>query len=336
MKSVALITCSNGFGHIRRVLLLAKALADRQLKVVIFGPLSSINIFDKENDLPAIEIVDFNTQTNAENWINGSAENWYKDLPDLSRFDIVVSDNLIEVLRVRHDAWLSGSFFWHESLEYFPKKLKNKSKELLLKHKPRMISSALFASKYLKTYTDLHEVGIFTDSDSAQSLTANQSKNDVLISCGKGGDIVTHAKNFITWLSQEKEVIFDTVWVEPSLFPKKPPHWMKKATFTKQMYQALVASVIRPGVGTVTDSLLAKSMVFLYYELDNFEMRENAASIDAVGLGVDSFLITDAWHSALDYMDNSESQQRFNQKASALNINGTREATEILVSSLEN
>ena len=129
-----------------------------------------------------------------------------------------------------------------------------------------MISSSLFASKYLKTYTHLNEVGIFSDSDSFQSLAVNHSKNDVLIAGGRDGDIVSQAKNLIMWLSQEKEVIFDTVWVEPSLFPKKPQHWMKKATFTKQMYQTLAASVIRPGVGTVTDSLLSKSKVFLYYE----------------------------------------------------------------------
>ena len=32
-------------------------------------------------------------------------------------------NNLIEILKVRPDAWLSGSFFWHESLNNFPENL---------------------------------------------------------------------------------------------------------------------------------------------------------------------------------------------------------------------
>ena len=109
---------------------------------------------------------------------------------------------------------------------------------------------------------------------------------------------------------------------------------MKKATFTKQMYQTLVASVIRPGVGTITDSLLSKSKVFLYYESENLEMKENAKLIDKAGLGIDSISIRDAWNNALSFMSDMVSQQQFKKNVSLLNINGAREAAKILVSSL--
>jgi hypothetical protein len=336
MKSVALIACSNGLGHVRRIFLLAKALTNKQLKVTIFAPLSDASIFNKSDCFSNIKMVDFDTQTSAINWINGSAKNWYKLLPDLSEFDVVVSDNLIEILKVRHDAWLSGSFFWHESIDKLPEKFKKESRDLLLKHRPRMISSVLFSSEKLKKYTQLHEVGIFSDPDVNVYLSKEHSKNDALIACGKGGDVMGRTQDFINKLSKEKKVIFDTVWVEPSLLPKDSPYWMKKATFTKKMYQSLVVSIIRPGVGTITDSLLSQSKVFMYYESDNLEMRENALSIDTLGLGINSMSISDAWDNALAYMCNPDLQGKFAKKVRKININGAKESAEILVSYLEN
>ncbi len=145
MKSAALIACSNGLGHFRRIFILAKVLANKKVKVTIFAPLRYILVFNKSNcTSTSITMVDFDTQTSAINWTNGNEQNWYKLLPDLSEFDIVVSDNLIEILKVRHDAWLLGSFFWHESIYRLPKKLIKESRELLLEYKPRMISKCSF------------------------------------------------------------------------------------------------------------------------------------------------------------------------------------------------
>ena len=280
-------------------------------------------------------MVDFNTQTSVSNWVSGNAQNWYKLLPNLSEFDIVVSDNLIEILKVRPDAWLLGSFFWHESIDKFPEKLKKESQELLLEYRPRMISSALFSSEKLRKYTQLYEVGIFSNSDTNVSLSKECSKNDVLIACGKGGGITGKTQDFIKKLSKEKHVIFNTVWVEPILLPNDSPCWMKKATFTNKMYQSLVVSVIRPGVGTITDSLLAQSKVFLHYESDNLEMKENSALVEASGLGINSVEIENAWSDAIDYVDNLELQHKFKSRLGVLNIGGAKEAADILASSLK-
>jgi hypothetical protein len=330
MKSAALIACSNGLGHIRRILLLAKELANKQLKVTIFAPLRDVAIFDQLNNFTSIKIVDFDTKTSAVNWIDGNAKNWYKLLPDLSEFDIIVSDNLIEILNVRRDAWLLGSFFWHESINNFPEKLKKESRDLLLEYKPRMISSAIFSSKKLKKYTQLYEVGIFSNFDLGVFSSKGQSKNDALIACGKGGDIIDTTQDFINKLSKEEKVIFDTVWIEPGLFPKNAPSWMKKATFTNKMYQSLMVSVIRPGVGTITDSFLHQSKVFLYYEPDNLEMRENALKIDVLGLGVNSIEILNAWKGALIYMKNPDLQVKFSKKIGEIDIDGARESADII------
>ena len=219
-------------------------------------------------------------------------------------------------------------------MKNFPEKLKKESKDLLLKHRPKMISSALFSSEKLKKYTNLYEVGLFSNSDKNLSISKEFAKNDVLIACGKGGELISQTKDFIQRLSQEKCTAFKNVWVEPNLLPKDSPNWMKKATFTNKMYQSLMASVIRPGVGTITDSLLARSKVFLYYESDNLEMKENSCLVEASGLGMNSVEIDNAWSDVVDYVNNFELQYEFKRKSSVLNINGAQEAADILASSL--
>jgi len=334
MKSVALIACSNGLGHTRRVLLLANALVYKNFKVTIFAPLNNVNTLSQGDNNRKIKLVDFNSHTSAASWVSGDSQNWYKLLPDISEFDIVVCDNLIEILKIRHDAWLSGSFFWHEALIKFPEKLKKESQSLLLKFRPRMISSTIFSSEKLKNFTNLYEVGIYSDSKKNLSPSVNFSKNDVLIACGKSGSLEKKTEDFIKKISKEKHTIFNTVWVEPNLIPKNPPYWMKKATFTNKMYQSLIGSVIRPGVGTITDSLLAQSKVFLYYELDNLEMKENSNLLESQGLGVNSHKVEKAWSDVINYFNNPRLQEEFNHKSRILNISGAQEAADILASSL--
>ena len=334
MKSIALIACSNGLGHTRRIILLAKTLKKKELNVTVFAPKNAVIHLNQKVHLESIKLVDFNSQTSAQNWVNGNSQKWYKMLPDLSEFDLVVSDTLIEILKIRNDAWLLGSFFWHESMQKFPKKLKKESQDLLLNHKPKMISASLFSSEKLKEYTDLYEVGLFSNTSKNYSKSKDFSKNDVLIACGKGGELISQTTDFIQRLSKEKCTAFNIVWVEPNLLPKDPPLWMKKATFTNKMYQSLKASVIRPGVGTITDSLVAGAKVFLYYEPENLEMKENSYLVESSGLGVNSVEIDNAWSNVVDYVNDLELQYEFMRMSGDLNINGAQEAADLLASSI--
>ena len=60
--------------------------------------------------LPCPKLQDFATQTNIKTYERDTINDWLQNLPSLDGFDIVVSDNLIEVLEIRPDAWLSGTF----------------------------------------------------------------------------------------------------------------------------------------------------------------------------------------------------------------------------------
>ena len=92
-KNVALIACTNGYGHIRRLLILSQALKECGLTPVLFVPLLPTKIIAKKEGIVIPEIVDFDTFTKKENWLNGTAVDWLKFAPSFSDFDIVISDN---------------------------------------------------------------------------------------------------------------------------------------------------------------------------------------------------------------------------------------------------
>jgi hypothetical protein len=330
VKKIALIACSNGYGHIRRLLLLAHALSNKGANPVLFAPLNAVESVVKSEGIIRPKIVDFDTHTNQESWLNGTATDWINFAPNFSGFDIVISDNLIEILLVRPDAWLSGSFFWHESLNNFPENLKLQELSLLRKYKPRMISSKIFTSDAVKNCTTLFEVGVY----SQKNHTINQmDKKDALIACGKGGSIKRQAEEFVKLLATKEKTKFRQVWVDPDILPYKYPKWMVPATFTHKMYQSILVAVIRPGVGTVTNSILSKARVFPFFERDNKEMKLNAVRIQLYGIGENTHTIDNAWYQAELFMSNKKNQAKHFKQSQRIDIDGAQQAADIILKS---
>ena len=297
---------------------------------VIYAPIKSVKHIAKIQNIPTHKVVDFDTKTTVSDWLYGSATDWLRRLPDLSEYDQVVSDNLVEILELRPDAWLSGSFFWHDVLVDIPNNIALRADKLLRKTYPKMISSSLFSSNKLKEYTRLYEVGLYK-STLNKNLDHNK-KNDILISIGHGSSLHKKVQNFINNLSKRREVLFKNVWVEPSLIPNSHPYWMRAATYTPEMYNTLICAVIRPGVGTITDVLMSGGRLFLFHEQKNQEMKHNAKSIGQLGLGLSCANIENAWYEAECYIYNKTIQDKHVELVNNLNFNGVKEAANILMS----
>jgi hypothetical protein len=296
--------------------------------VVLFAPIHYVNRIKETSEIIKYpDLVDFNSKTNMNNWVSGEKPLWYEKIQDLDNFDIVVSDNLPEVLEIRNDAWLSGSFFWHEIIQEYPLNLKNYYRDLLVKNKPKMISTSYFSQNYLRDYTELFEVGIYGN----RLISSNQSRSDILISCGMGGGIQEEAKIFIDNLIKLKTVPFKRVWVEPDIYPIDAPNWMFKAIYTADMFDKLVASIIRPGVGTVSESLLSGVKIFTFFEADNLEMQQNVCFLEEYELGVNSKTIQQAWLDSILYLKNKKQQDFFLQKLKKIEFNGEKKAAQVLL-----
>ena len=328
--TVALIACSNGYGHIRRLVILAEALKAQGAIPTIFAPLAAVRTFQNLYKVQNLDVEDFPSRTSINDWINGRGEGWIGHLPDISKYTWVVSDNLIEVLRVRKDAIISGTFFWHESLMEYNNEAAMRAQALLADVGPRVISSKLFVTKQFKANNNPYEVGLY-HCDTYSSVQPTE-KTDALVSCGKGGACQADVKVLVRKLVEKSiEIPYNPVWVEPSILPRDNPPGMLKATYTAEMYSKILAAIIRPGVGTATDSIVSGAKVFAFYEKGNFEMGNNALALEENGLAMDCKGIETAWEQAKIYYRNSSSQSQIREATDKINKNGAVEAASLIL-----
>lgn len=326
---IALIACSNGLGHVRRLLHLANAFqALISCEITLFCPTKSFTRLEPSLSKHHINHIDFDSSTTIADWLSGTAPEWISRLPSLSQFTYVISDNLLEVLSIRPDAWLSGSFFWHKTIPNIPMATKLSSERLLLEHKPRMISSSLFAAPYLNDFTRLYQVGLFAD----RNQDSCHIRDSLLISCGTGGSCTSEFKidaidaNLLTILQRT----YSTIWIDPSLYRRDLPLLFQPASFSPSMYQSLSDAIIRPGIGTVTDCLAASCKMYLLYEDNNHEMEYNATQLSQHGLGQ----IVSSLDEALNLLTTSSPSHvanNFLETLNSLSFSGALEAAQIIL-----
>ena len=284
MKKIALVCCDNGLGHTRRVLVIAESLVSHGAKVTVFGKQSLIFKFKETADLSKFQLVDYISNTNAKNLTNGSNDlSLNFNMPDLDAFDCVLSDNLIEILRIRPDAWISGSFFWHRALCRVAKKYYEDCETLLRLNKPKVVSTEFFSADYLTKISELKEVG-FVDWHTKKPKS-NKKKNSLLISLGLGHDLGRATLKALEDLISIATDKFDRVYVEPAIYHQKLGTNVLAASYSPHMYSEVKLAIIRPGAGTVTQCIKHDIYILAFYEPSNLEMAWNAQKIDFDELG---------------------------------------------------
>ena len=92
----------------------------------------------------------------------------------------------------------------------------------------------------------------------------------------------------------------------------------------------LIAAVIRPGVGTVTNSLLSGVKIFSFYE-NSMEMKRNAEQLDCYGVGVNAKSIRCAWNKAVSYVKDDKNKSKYVKDRSLIDFDGAIEAADIVL-----
>lgn len=327
--SVALIVCPNGMGHARRMTVLANSLVSLGCDVSLFLPYyakDKLKVFSPDKRIKK----QFIRIESVEDVIADPA-GFMRKIGSLDDFDQVISDNCVEILRFRQDAWLSGSFLWHETgVPWLEHSYIMESRTLLRDLQPRMISSALFTSSYLGQLTGLREVGLYHQTTYVTELV---EKNSLLLSCGLGGPLLEEVGSLIKRLvsSWAPPSPIKTMWVEPELMPPNAPSWLLPANFSSEMFRSVLATVSRPGVGTITDSIRYGSKFFAFHEAGNSEMSHNAAMLKLEGLGSDCRDIETAFNQAIVYACDRKNVLDFQLLAKNVNFNGAAQAAKIIV-----
>jgi len=301
--NACIFTCTNGLGHIRRSILLADELNNNGVQTTIFAPKNTVIYLCKKLNLKTPYIVDFDTQTTINDWKDKTAINWIERIPDISNFKIVVSDNLIEILKIRRDAWISGSFFWHRSIKNFDRKIFLESEYLIENLEPNIISSRLFSANYFPK-KNLHQVGLFFNNKVFENV---KNPRNILISIGRGGHAYSKVREFIENNKFDNLPIEGKILIDPELYSNSMPNIFSEAKYNQEMYSSLLAAIIRPGIGTLTECLFNKVPLYLFYEDGNYEMKYNASQIRKNNLGYDCENISSCWKKCLKQISLSES-----------------------------
>ena len=327
MASIALIACDHGFGHVRRALLIAGGLVERGARVTLFAPTATVERLSGASGA-GFRLMDFRTCTTEEALCAGSPETsrWIERLPTLAEFDLVVSDNLPEVLTVRPDAILSGSFLWHLALERVNAGIARNAEHLLAMHRPRMLTSRVFAMPHLAQFPRMFYVGLCCAGPRPEA-----PGKDLLIACGGSEVMEQPFRSLIASIARDSQPPFPRVFVEPRLFPKAAPEWMQRATFDDAMYRLLGAAVCRAGVGTMTDCLWAKARVFTASEAGNAEVECNANSLAAIGVGEAAATPLDAFRGACGFATDSAARAAHLRAVEQVDFAGVRQIVDLLL-----
>ena len=332
MKQVALIACDHGFGHAKRCYIYGMELAKRGLYVSLFAREDALDKFAAiYGQSPNLQLIPFRTNSHPDNnqqqWTN-----WLKYLPNLDAYQIVVSDNLPEILEIRKDALLSGSFLWHLDLSNIDQSYKACCEELLSKYRPLHLAADFFISDELRSKSQIFPLGLIGELGST-SAKANFQSGALLISGGRNSILKSELSSFVRQLiDAPAKPNFTKVWVDFNLLPESYPDWIEAAPFNEEMYQSLSVAIIRPGVGTVTDCLRNRVFMIAAAEDSNLEMDTNIQALEAsfTGKGVNLKSLNAA--KLEEYLTNE--YPRFVQNAMPISFNGEQQFADTIQNSL--
>lgn len=274
----------------------------------------------------AIELLDFATHTTPAGLRSGAprAVRWDSALPDLDRFDLVVSDNLPEVLSRRPDASLIAQFFWHDVLDDVDVSYRERALDLLGQYRPRIFGSSMFAMPEVSAQPGFQGVGLFANPASVVPASA-PARDGLLLTGGSTPAARAALEIAVGGVAPNAADYFAITWIDPQLLPNRSFPQARPATFDEEMYASLGLAVCRPGLGVVTELITHRVPMIVMYEDDNWEMAHNARVLVDAGLAVDP---------ARDHVDLStrlDVEQWWRPPIEWPRLNGADEVADILL-----
>jgi hypothetical protein len=338
---IAVIACPNGLGHIRRVIAITEFLYKNGFNgsVDLFAPNSQIlhlnKIWSEARSLIGRKYFRSMWPADLNIMECGIAEIERRIFSefDFSSYDVVWSDNLLGILEQRRDAKITGSFFWHEVLEangYQDDNIQlwvNKSRSLLELAKPNIAAVQYFASPEIQKQINFFPVGLYR----YLGLIGKKQSKSILLSCGLAGEEELNVRNAIAIIIANNKRPPNYLYVEPRLLPSVFPDWIRPADFTGDMFHEVLAACIRPGLGTISDSLISHSRIFSFSSSQSFEMKHNQVILEKMNLGESHHSALTAYQSALNFINNSNEIENQINRTLHLRTDGVMATAEFIL-----
>ncbi len=299
---ISFIVCSNGYGHITRVISVVESIFSLNNDIAINVFCSERNIaFAKENlctpnnfkrivfsselsfaepDWTANKKIEF------EEYVFFSQLIGKSEL--LKNSTLIVSDNLVAPLAFFPNTILLGSFLWFDVLRahpYFDNRIIKFEEKLIKEKQVTMIAVKNIVMNSVLEFTKPKLVPWFFSEALRLSNTAEE-KTDVLFSGGGTSLMKNIFQNMITEIADK--VDYYKLLVDKNLFSSDEKGIKKYQLFdfTDEAFLKLKAIVCRPGIGVITTAIKNVVPIIAIDDGSNSEISHNAKCIEELGLGM--------------------------------------------------
>ena len=282
-KHLAILVSANGYGHIRRQILITSELLKQNSNLHV-----QFAITDAQFQRFKLEIENLGSRASAvvgvtedsvrwrhdpSNYTATNLNGWESELMSRSSLieaDFVLSDNLVGVLEIRPDAVLSGSFLWHEVIDAYAqvndacRQFVEREINLLKKCVPKMICNADLATPAVLSLTDAVRVPWMIEETVPQAFQDNLSKESdrtaILVHGGGTRTLDDRVRMIAQILRNNNYTVFTDLEDDLMCFDYQDSSW-----------QQLGAVICRPGVGTATECVKWHIPIVLIHDQTNVE-----------------------------------------------------------------
>ena len=281
---IGIYICSNGYGHFHRMLQVCTHLPFHEID--IHCERYQYNRFKpKQDNLNFIFYKESNIRWDRKRV--GSI-----DTSGIDKYDRVITDNLVEVLKYRPDALLSGSFLWSDIWreKYGNNDFSDEQDKIFHDVKPRVVCNGDVVFGQLKKYINKVDIGWGCKDNSTEDFNLNR------IVC------ITPSLNY-TEKYTEKFLEIRNEYQDDVDFSFNINHT------DNSMF------IIRPGLGMITTCVSHRiPIVALWDEDDSIEIQHLAHKVEELGIGI-SLNVND------DFILSSD-VTKYRESFKKLNLNG--------------
>lgn len=295
MIKIGVLVCSNGLGHLRRIVQIIYILEKmiNNLKIYIYFDfekkkyLKGWNLFEKISSNKNIFLKDYKAypfwpkdfkDLNLKKLLN-----WHREIEFLKNYDYVISDNFVEPLIYNENTIISGSFLWHQV--YYDGFKANKGIEdyfdfcsnILEKYSPKIIVNRYFFYPALKPYPALVKVGMLKSIKRYVKKKKNE-KLGILFSFSAGGKVGSGIEKFLKE-TKNFHIYFDKRMKET--FGKSN---YKVFSYEKDSFSKIHAIIGFAGMGAITESVGTKTPLFVLPS-KNPEIIHNSIVLEKLNIG---------------------------------------------------
>jgi len=344
---LAVISCGNGLGHIKRLLRIVNRLADRisGFKATLFCEpwqmealerWSEYRRFRQPLDAEVVPVsVPLRWSPN-EGYYDDWLWMWHPIISTwkLSSFDYVLSDNLVEPLLYTDRVILSGSFLWHDVLATaFPHneavlRYQRWAEDLLIANRPNMIVNRYFAMPATEGQTNAFKVGLISFCETARGKRDKSVPKRVLIALGNTeatDELREQVLSVIPFLDQiGVSILSSSAWHQILLEHCRN---IELYDFDRHTLDTVDLAIVRAGIGTISDCVAAK-VPMLYVRDHNPEVEFNQERLSQLGIGMS---LQDSLRSRSSPLTNSSVYHAMFSCFNGLALGGEIEAADFLM-----